>query len=193
MRVPQRAGAQSAHLQRNNDEGHPASRRKHVRSTSAPSLSREEHRVPFLAPHHLWDSPAGDLSPLRPQQSQGKVTCESPPCVRGRNGGCSCSHVTGAPAKRCTSGTAVNKAGEATAESSRGQRGPPASQQLCWGGKGVEINAEAPCGAQNVGCVQPAASPWKPLCTPGHPRRAEDARGSSPTCRVHRQLPLHQS
>lgn len=88
---------------------------------------REEHRILSLAPHHLQESPAWDhenLIPLQPpQQSQGKVTCESPLRVRGTNRRYFCSHVIGAPAKCCTSGTAVNKAGEAGEPRQRAVRG----------------------------------------------------------------------
>lgn len=113
----------TAYRQRNNDGGlselqllaenlsaplHPS---------SLPSRREERRFLSLSAPPHLREPPAwdrGDLIPLHPpQQSWGKVTCESLPRVRGRNRRYLRSHVIGAPAKCCTSGTAVNKAGEA--------------------------------------------------------------------------------
>lgn len=138
----------AAYPQRNNDRGL-SELQLLAENTSAaplhPSLlppRRKEHRILSLASHHLQESPAwdcGDLLPLHPpQQSQGKVTCESPLRVRGRNRRYLHSHVIGAPAKSCTSGTAVNKAGEAReawqgAAGSSGDLQPRSSQA---GGRG---------------------------------------------------------
>lgn len=88
-----------------------------------------------------------DLILHPPQQGWGKVTCESVLRVRGRNRGYLCSHVIGAPAKCCTSGTAVNKAGEAAEPewtAARGSRDlqPRSSQR----GEGLQ-KAELPRGA----------------------------------------------
>lgn len=70
-----------------------------------------------------------------PQQSSGKVTCESLLCVQGRNRRYLCSLVIGAPAKCCTSGPAVNKAAEA-AEPERTAAGCSGDLQPRTGGKG---------------------------------------------------------
>lgn len=58
----------------------------------------------------------------------------------------------------------------ATAESSRGQWGPPALQQPGWG-EGVEIKAKLPRRAQmpEAQAHSPDTSSWKPLSMPGHP------------------------
>lgn len=138
---------------------------------------REERRILSLAPPTFLESPAWDhedLIPLRPpQQTQGKVTCESPLRVRGRNRRYLCSHVTGAPAKCCTSGTAVNKAGEAGEPQQRAAGGSgdlQPLQQPGWG-EGVEIKAKLPRRAQTpeAQAHSPNTSSWKPLSMPGHP------------------------
>lgn len=129
------------------------SSRNHITSTSAPlsvatKKGKAQHPVSAPSPPSGLTLNHEDLILYPPQQGWGKVTCESLLRVRGRNRRYLCSHVIGAPAKCCTSGTAVNKAGEAAEPEWTAARGSrdlqPRSSQ--WG-EGVQ-KAELPRGVR---------------------------------------------
>lgn len=163
----------------------------------APKKGRAQHPVSGPSPPLGLTLNHDDFILHPHQQNWGKVTCESPLRVRGRNRRYLCSYVIGAPAKCCTSGTAVNKAGEAGEPQWTAARGSgdlqPRSRQ--WG-EGME-KAELPRG---VGMPKHAhlhllilTAPWYAGASfvPGE-QRQELATDTGPAAPVPRD-PVHQA